>query len=192
MLVVGGRVCMVGSLGWSRGGTSGRFGLLDGGVRLIFEGWGVATCTSRPCIRRGSLSGSGRGQRVLVAHSRQREPRATVLSLPGCSCSPRQHPGTIVIDGSVKGGGLPEKRGELTGDSDCDHTGGLAALVVQVLPALVQPSLRAPRDRDHPGILSGLSARERLGDRGCLAGRGTTSARCPCGSFSDAALPNPA
>jgi hypothetical protein len=33
---------------------------------------------------------------------------------------------------------------------------------------------------------------ERVGGREIVPGRGTTSARCPCGSFSDAALPNPA
>src|SRR5579875_3357494 len=118
---------------------------------------------------------SGRGQRVLVAHSRQREPRATVLSLPGCSCSPRQRPGAIVwvvgvLRSGIEGGGLPEERGELACDRDRDDTGGLASLVVQVGPALVQASLRAPGDLDHARVLAGLAAGERLADRRLLCG----------------------
>jgi hypothetical protein len=50
----------------SRGGTGGRSSLVDCGVRLIFEGLG----TSRPGIRRGSLSRNGRDQPELAAHSR--------------------------------------------------------------------------------------------------------------------------
>jgi hypothetical protein len=48
-----------------RDGTSGRSSLIDGGVRLIFEG-----LTSRPGVRRGSPSSGGRGRPGPVAHSR--------------------------------------------------------------------------------------------------------------------------
>ena len=164
--MVGGRMLLVGSRGRCRGGTGGRSSLLDGGVRLIFEG----LATSRPGIGRGSLSSVGRGRRVPVADSRQREPRATVLDLGWCSCSPRQRPGAIVVVvRSVKGGGLPEECGEFAGDRDRDDAGGLAALVVQALPALVQSSLGAPGDLDHARVLAGLWRRASVSViAGCL------------------------
>ena len=70
---------------------------------------------------------------------------------------------------SVKGGGLPEERGELAGDRDRDDAGGLAPLVVQVLPALVQAALGAPGDLDDARVLAGLAAGERLADPGRVA-----------------------
>ena len=60
----------------------------------------------------------------------------------------------------------PRECGELARDGDRDDAGGLAALVVQVLPALVQASLGAPADRDYARVLAVLAARE----RGLIAG----------------------
>ena len=79
-------------------------------------------------------------------------------------------------------------------------------------PAVLQPTQRAPAaqsgvaarpvvGRRQPAVL--LAPRQHRRDHqlprpaalnraGMAARRGTTPARCPCGSFSDAALPNPA
>ena len=150
--------------GWSRagrwrGGTSGRSSLIDGDVRLIFEGF-----TSRPGVRRGSLSRSGRGRPGSVAHSRTASLRATVLGLPGARARPDSVPGAIVGVWSVKGCGLPEERGEFACARDRDDTGGLAPLDVQVLPALVQASLGAPCDLDDAWVLAMLAACEGRAD----------------------------
>jgi hypothetical protein len=66
-----------------------------------------------------------------------------------------------VLRSGIEGGGLPQERGELAGDGDRDHAGWLAPLVVQVLPALVQPSLPAPGDLDDARVLP-LLARARF------------------------------
>src|SRR3954471_598428 len=141
--------------GGCRGGTGGRSSLVDGGVRLIFEG-----LTSRPGVRRGSLSNSGRGRWGPAAHSWCREPRATVVGLPGARARPGSVPAAAAVGESIKSCGLPEERGELACDGDRDYAGGLSAVVVQMLPALVQAPLRAPGDRDHARVLAGLAARE--------------------------------
>src|SRR6266511_2783619 len=140
-----------------RGGTSGRSSLVDCVVRLIFEGF-----TSRPGVRRGSPSRNGRG-RCAAAHSRRREPRATVLGLPGARVRPGSAAGAIVVV-SVKRGGLPEECGELARAGDRDHSGRLAPLLVEVLPALVQTPLRAPGDLEHARVLAMLAASERRAD----------------------------
>ena len=57
---------------------------------------------------------------------------------------------------SVKRGGLPAERGELARAGDRDDAGGLAALVVQALPALVQAALGAPGDLDDARVLAVL------------------------------------
>jgi hypothetical protein len=59
-----------------------------------------------------------------------------------------------------EGGGLPAERGELAGAGDRDDAGGLAALTGEDVPALVQASLGAPGDLDHPGVLGVLAAGE--------------------------------
>jgi hypothetical protein len=93
-----------------------------------------------------------------------------VLGLPRCSCAPRQRPGAIVgVLRLVKGGGLPEERGELAGDGDRNDAGGFASLVVQTLPALVQASPRAPGDLDDARGSALLAASEGFGDRGLFA-----------------------
>src|SRR5579862_5210281 len=172
--------------GRCRGGTSGRSSLIDGGVRLIFEG-----LTSRPGIRRGSPSRNGRGRRVPVAHSRHREPGATCVGLPVARARPGSVPGAVVVV-SVKGGGLPEECGEFAGDGDRDDAGGLAPLAVEVLPALVQALLGAPGDRDDPWVLAGLAAGERLADAGRVAvvvgGLDQEPARVAGAGFGDRAL----
>src|SRR3954467_1380226 len=146
--------------GCCRGGTSGRSSLVDGGVRLIFEG-----LTSRPGVRRGSLSRSGRGRPLgPVARSSRREPRATVVGLPGARARPGSVPGAMVGVWSVKRGGLPAEGDELAGAGDRDDAGGLAALVVQVLPAGVQAPLGAPGDLDDAWVLAVLAGGERLAD----------------------------
>ena len=134
-MTVDGRVLMVGSRGRCRGGTGGRSSLLDGGVRLIFEG----LVTSRPGIRRGSLSRCGRGRRVPVAHSGL----ASLAQRCWAFLGARARPGNVrarswgVLGSGIEVGGLPEESGELARDGDRDHASGLATLLVQVLPALV-------------------------------------------------------
>jgi hypothetical protein len=109
------------------------------GVRLIFEG-----LTSRPGVRRGSPSRNGRGRPGPAAHSRSREPSATVRGLPVARTRPGNVAGAVVGVVSVKGGGLPAERGELARAGDRDDAGGLAPLVVRVRRALVQAMLGAP------------------------------------------------
>jgi hypothetical protein len=58
---------------------------------------------------------------------------------------------------SVKRGGFPEECGELACAGDRDDAGGLAALVVQVLPAGVQAPLGAPGDLDDAGVVAVLA-----------------------------------
>src|SRR4051794_37117964 len=70
---------------------------------------------------------------------------------------------------SVDGRGLPAESGELAGAGDRDDAGGLAPLTVQQLPALVQPALSLPGDRDHAWVLAVLAARDGLADRGPVA-----------------------
>ena len=91
------------------------------------------------------------------------------MAFLGARARPGNVPGAVVMIGSVKRGCLPEETGELARDGDRDDAGGLAPLVVQVLPALVQPALGAPGDRDDARVLAVLAARERLPDRGRLA-----------------------
>src|SRR6478672_9631683 len=127
--------------GRCRGGTGGRSSLVDCGVRLIFEGF-----TSRPGFRRGSPSLVGRGRpgpvaRVLVASLARR-----LWAFLGARARPGSVPGAMIGVGLVKRGGLPEERGELARDRDRDDAGGLASLAAEVLPALIQAPLRAPRD----------------------------------------------
>jgi putative transposase len=75
--------------GRCRGGTSGRSSLSTAGSDSY-----TRAGTSRPGIRRGSPSKSGRGRpQGSVAHSELASLRATSVGLPGCSCSPRQRPG---------------------------------------------------------------------------------------------------
>jgi hypothetical protein len=62
----------------------------------------------------------------------------------------------------------------------------------QARPGAMQAPLRAPRDRYRLGRLALLAICQRAPQARRGARRGTTSARCLCGSFSDAALPNPA
>jgi hypothetical protein len=93
---------------------------------------------------------------------------------------------------SVGGDECPAEAGQFACDGDRDDRAAFAALGVEALPDLVQASLGLPGDLDDVSGLSVLAAAERLSLGWCAAGRGTTSARCPCGSFSDAALPNPA
>ena len=93
---------------------------------------------------------------------------------------------------SAPGGDLPAVGGELARDGDRNDSAGLVARVSELAPAGVEPALRFPGDVDDLGRVSALAVLERLSDGGPAAGRGTTSARCLCGSFSDAALPNPA
>ena len=88
----------------------------------------------------------------------------------GARARPGKIPGALMVGGvSVKGGGLPEERGELARDRDRDDVGGFASLVVEVRPALMQAVLRAPGDRDHAGVLAALAARESVADRRCAA-----------------------
>jgi len=89
-------------------------------------------------------------------------------------------------------GECPAEPGEFAGDGDRDDRAALAAFLGQAAPDAVQPLLGLPADRDDVGGLPVLAALEGDAAGGGLAGRGTTSARCPRGSFSDAALPNPA
>ena len=53
--------------------------------------------------------------------------------------------------GVLPGGELPAEAGELAGDRDRDDPVGLAAGVLELAPAGVQPSLRAPGDVDDLG-----------------------------------------
>jgi len=82
----------------------------------------------------------------------------------------------------------PAEAGEVPRDRD--ERAPLAALVVEPAPDLVQALLGLPGDRDRDLGLSFLASLECCAVAWRVAGRGTTSARCPCGSFSDAALPN--
>src|SRR5215204_4373153 len=129
-----------------RGGTSGRSSAVDCGVRLIFEG-----LTSRPGLRRGSLSRSGRGRRLPVAHSSSREPRATVVGLLCARARPDSVAGALVGVCSVKGGG---------------EGGGRGAGVGWGWPARVGAAGGAPSDLDDARVLACLAARELLADRG--------------------------
>ena len=88
-------------------------------------------------------------------------------------------------------GDRPDEPGELAGGGDRDDRAALRS-VLEPVPGAVQPLLGLPADRDDVGGLPVLAALEGDAAGGGLAGRGTTSARCPRGSFSDAALPNPA
>jgi hypothetical protein len=65
--------------------------------------------------------------------------------------------------------GLPAKRGELAGAGDRDDAGGLATLAGQDLPALVQTSLGAPGDLDHPCVLAVLAAGKAVANGGLVA-----------------------
>ncbi len=56
-MTVGGRMSLLGSRGRCRGRTGGRSSLLEGGVRLIFEG--LATCYLKTRYCCGSLSSDG-------------------------------------------------------------------------------------------------------------------------------------
>lgn len=87
-----------------------------------------------------------------------------MVGLRGARARPGSVAGAVVGVCSVKGGGLPEERGELARAGDRDDAGGLAPLVVQVLPALVQSPLGAPGDLDDARVLAVLAARERLAD----------------------------
>src|SRR5947209_16349522 len=117
---------MVRSRGRCRGGTGGRSSLLDGGVRLIFEG----LATSRPGIRRGSLSRSGRGRLVPVAHSRTASLARRCWAFLGARARPGNVPGAIVgvLRSGIEGGCLPEECCELARDGDRDDAGGFAPL----------------------------------------------------------------
>jgi len=90
-----------------------------------------------------------------------------VLGLPVARARPGSVPGAVVVL-SVKGGGLPEKRGELARAGDRDDAGGLAPLVVQVRPALVQALLGAPGDLNRAWVLAVLAAGR--ASRRCAAG----------------------
>ena len=83
--------------------------------------------------------------------------------------APRQHRSRGVLStGSGEGGGLPAEGGELPGAGDRDDTGGLATLAGEDLPALVQPALGAPSDRDHARVLAVLAGGELVADRGLV------------------------
>lgn len=90
------------------------------------------------------------------------------------------------------GGDRPDEPDQLAGGGGGDDRSALAALLLEPTPDVVQALLGFPGDRDYRCFLVLLAALEHGPDPGWAAGRGTTSARCPCGSFSDAALPNPA
>ena len=94
--------------------------------------------------------------------------------------------------GGGAGRDLPAVGSELARDRDRDDPVGFAARVSELPPARVQAALCLPGDVDDLGRVAALATLERLADDRAATGRGTTSARCPCGSFSDAALPNPA
>jgi hypothetical protein len=84
--------------------------------------------------------------------------------LPYCSCSPRQRPGRDRWGGLVSGG-FQKASGELACDGDRDHTGRLVALLARVQPALVEPQLRAPGDRDErPSATTAPFAHSTVGD----------------------------
>ena len=133
-----------------RGGTGGRSSLIDCGVRLIFEGLlpQDPVFVAARCLVTGAASGR------LAAHSRSRASVRRLwafLVLVRAPAASRARSSGVWL---VKGGGLPAERGELAGARDRDHTGGLAALVVEVLPALVQACVgRARRSRSRGGPL---------------------------------------
>ena len=70
---------------------------------------------------------------------------------------------------SGRGGGLPAERGELAGAGDRDDAGGLAPLIGEHFPALMQPALGAPGDLDHARVLAVLAPGEAVTDRGAVA-----------------------
>ncbi len=87
-------------------------------------------------VRRGSPSESGRGRRsrlpiVLSRAFSDGDGPSWVLVLAPAAFWARSWVGRS----GIEGGGLPEERGELAGDRDRDHAGGLASLVSEVLPA---------------------------------------------------------
>ena len=153
--------------GWSalagrcRGGTGGRSSLIEGRCQTDIRG----LSTSRPCIRRGSPSKDGRHRPGPAAHGGNASPRATRPGLPVARARPGNVPGAIVGVFSVKGGGLPEERGELARDGDRHHAGGLAAPEAQVRPALIEAPLGAPGDSDHARVLAFLATCELDADR---------------------------
>jgi hypothetical protein len=79
----------------------------------------------------------------------------------------------IHVTGRVLGGYVPTERpaeaGELASDGDRNNRAALAALSVEPLPDVVQPSLGLPGDLDDVGRLSVLAAAERLSLRRCAA-----------------------
>src|SRR5215211_6609764 len=155
--------CWVRTGRW-RGGTGGRSSVVDCGVRLIFEG-----STSRPGVRRGSPSKSGRCQRCwlpIVLSRASRDGDGPSWVLVRAPAAPRAR---LSVRGSVKGGGLPAEGGELARDRDRDHAGGLAPPVSQLLPARVQAALGTPGDLDHAWVLAGLAAGEHVADSGRVA-----------------------
>lgn len=105
--------------------------------------------------------------------------------------APRPPEPVLLLARSVGGGGGPEEAGEFAGARDDSDVVRLAAGAHPVIEA-VQAMLASVRDLKDVLGLAVLAALERGADPGLAGGRGTTSARCPCGSFSDAALPNPA
>ena len=141
--------------------------MIDGGVRLIFEG-----LTSRPGIRRGSLSRSGRGRRCRLPIVGSRASRDGV-GLPGCSCAPRQRPGRG-RGGCGQSRVAASQRNAASSRATAIATtpAGLRRCVAEVLPALVQASLGAPGDLDDARVLAVLAAGERLADRGAGSGSG--------------------
>ena len=90
-------------------------------------------------------------------------------------CRALDGPNTLRYAVLVECRGLPEKRGELAGDSDSDHARLACDARCGALPATVKASLRAPGDLDDARVLAGLAARELDTDRrlmtvvmGCL------------------------
>src|SRR5581483_2297214 len=78
---------------------------------------------------------------------------------------------------------LPAEAGEFAGDRDGNDAVGLLAHVLELVPAGVQATLRAPRDVDHSGVLAALAALERFGDAGAalvVVGRFDQQPACVC------------
>jgi len=131
-----------------------------------------------------------RGTRTGVAHS--------VIARAGRGVGPASRPpepGCCCLCGEAAGSGCgrggPEEARQLPGDGDSRDVVVLAARLHRRVE-VVQALLAAVGDLQDVVGLSFLAVGERRADTRFAAGRGTTPARCPCGSFSDAALPNPA
>ncbi len=143
--------------GWSAGvgrAARGR-GVRDVVVRLSCEGW----------LPHDRFASRARGLQAGAASSESWAAQAA-----GASVSVRAWLVLAPLDRlqrwwlQLEGGDLPAEGRQLAGDRDGDDRVALAALLLECLPALVEPPLGTPADLDHARMLAALTHAELVGD----------------------------